>query len=244
MLEEAFNKYVSDYDLDNYDIKLKYNHSFRVMKLQEKYAKLLGFNDEDIELARVIGLLHDIGRFEQLRVYNTYNDKESIDHADFGCVQLFDNNEIEKFTLRKDWYPIIKFAIKNHNKSVLKSIKNERAMMHANLIRDTDKIDILFLLGYLKELDMNATDDKVSTRVYNDFMKHKIIEHKAVKNKNDDLVLKYSFVFNVYNNVCLKEVEKNYKYFGKIHKNNKQLYEIYKETIKYIEERLENEGIR
>ena len=46
MLEDAFNKNVSNYNLDNPDIKLKYNHSFRVMKLQEKYAKLLGWNDE------------------------------------------------------------------------------------------------------------------------------------------------------------------------------------------------------
>ena len=244
MLEEAFEKYVSNYNLENRDIKLKYNHSYRVMKLQEKYAKLLGFSPEDVELARIIGLLHDIGRFEQLRVYNTYNDQKSIDHADYSCVQLFDNNEIQKFTLRKDWYPIIKFAIKNHNKRVLREVKNERAMMHARLIRDTDKIDILFLLGFLKELDVSATDDKVSTRVYNDFMKHKVVGHKCVKNKNDDLVLKYSFVFDAYNNVCLKELEKNYKYFGKIHKNHKQLREIYEETIRYIEERLENERIR
>ncbi len=46
MLEDAFNKYVSNYNLDNPDIKLKYYHSFRVMKLQEKYAKLLGWYDE------------------------------------------------------------------------------------------------------------------------------------------------------------------------------------------------------
>ena len=88
MLVDAFNEYVSGYDLNNEDIKLKYNHSFRVMKLQEKYAKLLGFSDENVELAKVIGLLHDIGRFEQLRVYNTYDDYKSIDHADYCCEQL------------------------------------------------------------------------------------------------------------------------------------------------------------
>ena len=239
MLEDAFEKYVSNYDLDNRDIKLKHNHSYRVMMLQEKYAKLLGFSEEDVELARVIGLLHDIGRFEQLRVYNTYDDGKSIDHADYSCVQLFDKNEIQLFTQRKDWYPIIKFAIKNHNKRVLRTVKNERAMMHAKLIRDTDKLDILFLLGFLRELNVSATDEKITTRVFNDFMKHKVVGNKCVRNKNDEIVLKYSFVFDIFHDVCLEEFKKNYEYFSIVNNGNKQLDEIYKETIKFIEERLE-----
>lgn len=66
-MEEVFERFIADYDLSNSDIKLKYNHSYRVADLQVKYAKLLGFNKEDIEIAKIIGLLHDIGRFEQLK---------------------------------------------------------------------------------------------------------------------------------------------------------------------------------
>ena len=40
MLEE-FEKYISKYDLNDENIKLKYNHSLRVMKLSEKYALTL-----------------------------------------------------------------------------------------------------------------------------------------------------------------------------------------------------------
>ncbi len=39
----SFDEYVSNYDISNDYIKLKYNHSYRVMKLQEKYAKKLHF---------------------------------------------------------------------------------------------------------------------------------------------------------------------------------------------------------
>ena len=89
MLEE-FTKYVNNYDMNDENIRLKYNHSIRVMELSRKYAQILGFNDEDIYLATLIGLLHDIGRFEQLKVYHSYNDRETIDHAEYGIEQLFD----------------------------------------------------------------------------------------------------------------------------------------------------------
>ena len=36
--------------------------------------------EEDRELALLIALLHDIGRFEQLKVYNSYDDNR-FDHA-------------------------------------------------------------------------------------------------------------------------------------------------------------------
>ena len=239
MLEDAFDKYVSNYDLNNSDIKLKYNHSYRVMKLQEKYAKLLGFNDEDIELARVIGLLHDVGRFEQLRVYKTYDDSKSIDHADYSCVQLFEKGEIKRFVSNEEWYPIIEFAIKNHNKLVLENNKNERAMMHAKLIRDTDKIDILYLLGYLKELDVTPTKDKIHKKVLDDFYNHKVVAKRDVKNLNDHIVLQYSFIYDINYEICLPEMKKNLGYYHDLQKNNKILDDVYKLAMKYIEERLE-----
>ena len=37
------------------------------MKLSKKYAKKLGYDEHDVKLATLIGLFHDIGRFEQLK---------------------------------------------------------------------------------------------------------------------------------------------------------------------------------
>ena len=244
MLEDAFIEYVSNYNLDNPDIKLKYNHSFRVMKLQEKYAKLLGWNEEDVELARIIGLLHDIGRFEQLKVYNTYDDSISIDHANYSCTQLFEKGEIKKFVSNEDWYPIIDFAIKNHNKKILEVVSDERMMKHAKLIRDTDKIDIIFLVGTLEELDVKPVEDKITKRVFDDFYAHKSIDNKAIVNRNDYYVGQYAFVYDVNYAVCLKELGKNFANYANKQKDNEQLMKVYDEILKYIKERLENEGIR
>ena len=79
---ESFKNYISKYDKSIMEISLKYNHSYEVMKLMGELAFRLGFDKEKIELARVIGLLHDIGRFEQFMKYHELSDKYS-DHADF-----------------------------------------------------------------------------------------------------------------------------------------------------------------
>ena len=121
MLEE-FDRYISNYDLSIDCLKRKYNHSIRVMNLSVIYARLLGFNIDDIVLAGVIVLLHDIGRFEQYAKYKSFNDYENIDHADYGVKVLFDEGLIKKFTNRVKDYDLIRYAISNHNK--LKIEKN------------------------------------------------------------------------------------------------------------------------
>ena len=34
-------------------------------------------------------MLHDIGRFEQIKRYGTFNDSKSVDHGEFGADLLF-----------------------------------------------------------------------------------------------------------------------------------------------------------
>ena len=244
MLEKAFDDYVSNYNLKNKDIKLKYNHSYRVMKLQEKYAKKLGFSKEDVELARVIGLLHDIGRFEQLRVYNTYDDYNSIDHADYSCTQLFEKGEIKRFVSNEEWYPIIEFSIRNHNKRVLPKVEDERMMRQAKLIRDTDKIDIIFLMGTLHEVNIKPIKKKITREILEGFYRHEEISSTLIRNKNDHSVIHFSFAFDINNSTCLKELLKNYNTYATMQEDNEELHSVYLETVKYIKERLKNEGIR
>ncbi len=45
-------------------IRLKVEHTYRVADISEQIAEKLGLSEEDIALAWLIGMLHDIGRFE------------------------------------------------------------------------------------------------------------------------------------------------------------------------------------
>ena len=66
---------------------------------------------EDENLAKLIALLHDIGRFEQIRLYHTFSDKDSINHAEFGAKLLFEDGLIRKFVETDKYDKIIKNAI-------------------------------------------------------------------------------------------------------------------------------------
>ena len=139
---EAFDRYVKQFDFDKNGIEYKYYHSYRVQKYSEMIADSLNLKGDKKELATTIGLLHDIGRFYQLDEYKTYDDKK-FDHADYGAKLLFEDNLIEEFNLNKDWYEIIRKAVKNHNKYEIEEGLNEEELFYAKLIRDADKIDIL-----------------------------------------------------------------------------------------------------
>ena len=58
------------------------------------FAQRLGLNQEQVNLATAIGLLHDIGRFEQVRLYHTFNDGKSVNHAEIGVKILFEDGLI------------------------------------------------------------------------------------------------------------------------------------------------------
>ena len=56
-------------------------------------AEYLGLAEEQVKLAELIGLFHDLGRFEQVRLADTFSDKDSgINHAEQSNKVLFADN--------------------------------------------------------------------------------------------------------------------------------------------------------
>ncbi len=234
---EAFKEYVSHYDLSNDKIKRKLEHSLRVMELQTKYAKMLNFSKEDIEIATIIGLLHDFGRFEQVRLYDSFNDLETVDHADYSVEQLFEKGKIKDFTTHEEWYSIIRFAIKNHNKIAIPECHDERMLKHAKLIRDIDKLDIMYLLGL--EIKVVPDESPISDEVLEDIKKHTIVNRRYAKTLNDRIAIQYAFAFDINYDVVLEEYKKNFITFHKLLDRGEQFAKIYQEVIDYLDERME-----
>lgn len=90
-IKEQFLTYVREYDLNDPQIAIKYRHSLMVSDLCQDLAERLHLKEADVELAATIGLLHDIGRFEQARRYHTFEDRKSISHALLSCKILFED---------------------------------------------------------------------------------------------------------------------------------------------------------
>lgn len=84
MVMLQFRRYVKRFDQNEDAVQLKYAHSLRVSALCEEIADSLGLSAADRDVAWLIGVLLDIGRFEQLRTYHTFVDYRSMDHAKYG----------------------------------------------------------------------------------------------------------------------------------------------------------------
>ena len=65
-------------------MQLKRTHTAFVVRNAEAIADGEGFSSEEREVALAAALLHDTGRYEQLKRYNTFKDSDSVDHAVFS----------------------------------------------------------------------------------------------------------------------------------------------------------------
>lgn len=197
-LEKAFDNYIKNYDRRKKEIKLKYKHSYEVQKLMEELSDRLKLTDEDKNLASSIGLLYDIGRFEQIKKYNVCSDiKSNIDHADESCIYLFDEGHIKDFVEEDFNYDIIKNAIKNHNKLEIDKNVNGKSLYYAKMIRDMDKVDIYRVMSeeYPKKLVFDK--DEINTEVLEDFNNNKLIKIKSNKKKTDPILIQLAFVYDI-----------------------------------------------
>ena len=194
---KAFDEYTKQFDMENDITLLKYNHSYRVSKLSNMLAKGLELNEENINLATLIGLIHDIGRFEQIKKFDTLSDIGTMDHADFGAYLLFEKGLITKFTNNTHNYEVIKNSVSSHNKYSIDYDCCERALMHINIIRDADKIDIMNLVVNLGEIKLSDDNLGVSKKVDESFRNHLSISHKDKLARNDSIIMMLAFVFDL-----------------------------------------------
>ncbi len=96
-IKKTFQEYTDRYDSANPKIKFKIDHTYRVANLCEQIAQSLELSAAEVDLAWLSGMLHDVGRFEQLRRYNTFSDAQSIDHARFAVELLYDEGLIADY---------------------------------------------------------------------------------------------------------------------------------------------------
>lgn len=203
LIKNTFREYVKDYNAEDPKIALKIAHTFRVANISEKIAKTIGLNDDDIDVSWAIGMLHDIGRFEQIRRYNTFNDSKSVNHASFGVSLLFDEGLIERFEIDEDILGFIRLAIFNHNVYRLPADLSEKELTFCKIIRDADKIDIL-RVNYETPMEdvYNLTTEelrnsKISDSVFEAFFEESAINHSLKKSGVDMLIGHISLVFEL-----------------------------------------------
>ena len=238
--KKVFLDYTDNYDKANPRILLKVNHILRVSALSKKIATELGLSKEEIELAELIGLLHDIGRFEQIKRYNTFIDRDSINHGEFGAKILFEDGLIKDFLDTREYDKTIEKAIINHNRAEIEPNLDERTLLQCKIIRDSDKTDIYYTLLTDTIENTYETKDfkgmKISKEMEEDFFKYHNINYAHRKNPLDTAVCHLAYIFD-YNFECAKEIVRKNKYIETLIENleieddetNQTIQEMYEE---------------
>ena len=248
----TFKKYIENFDSQYGKIDLKIRHTYGVVKASEYIAKKLNLNNDDIELAKLIALLHDIGRFEQIRQSDSFIDNKDMDHAILGNDILFKDNLIRDFIEDNQYDNIISKAILNHNRLYIEDGLTERELLHAKIIRDADKTDnfrVKVEEDFENIIDNSNKDilenDIISENIFNDFMNSKIIVREDRKTHMDFWVSYIAFIFD-YNYKFGLEYIKEMNYINIIvdrldykNKDTKQKMEIIRtHALEFIDKRI------
>ena len=251
---QEFDKYARNYDLTLETLKMKYHHTYRVMKISEDIAKSLNLSEEDIELAKLIGLLHDIARFEQYTRFKTLADSISIDHGDLGVEILTTNNYIRKFIEDNKYDDIILKAIKNHNKYKIEDGLTERELLFAKIIKDADKLDIFFeTLNYFYKTEskmQEVEEGKIDNQIMEQLKQKVLVKRKPNATAIDRLIINLAFVFDYYIKYSYEAMKKE-DYVNKIidkfefknQETKEKMEEIRTILNQFIEEKIEDDKI-
>ena len=245
----AFAQYVQGYDITDEKVKLKIEHTYRVCELCETIAKKSGFDVDEIDIAWLLGLLHDVGRFEQLRRFGTFIDAQSMDHAACGADILFREGRIREYTDDRSEDILLEKAVRFHSAYRLPAKLTQREQKFANLLRDADKIDILKvnIIVPLEEIYNVTTKELKNCKVSDAVMEAFFEEHAVLRNLKKTPVdnvaghisLVYELVYPVSYEIVYKQgfLGKLMEFQSDLPETNAQFAQIRKKMNTYIREK-------
>lgn len=186
-------------------IDMKVEHSFHVADDCRAIAGELGLSGREVHESAVMGLFHDIGRFQQLAVYGTFSDSKSVNHAELGASILEEENILG--TLGADVANRLIQAIRLHNVLCLPEGLDKDTLMFARIVRDADKLDIcdiLFSAWKNKELEKYpeimfgiALEGPVTREAVDQIRRKETISFRHLRNLPDFFLTQLSWVYDI-----------------------------------------------
>lgn len=249
----AFKEYLNSFDnKEDPGFKLKVVHTYHVVDNAIMISEKLGLSKEDINLSALIGILHDIGRFDELKNLKKF-DSVGNDHALFASKLLFEENLITNFIDTDKYNNIIQKAIENHNKKQIEYGLSEKELLHAKIIRDADKLDnyrvkkeekIENIFPGVVNSKEELENSLISDSVYESVIKEECVDIKDRKYPLDYWVCVLAFTFDLNSKETLQIVKEN-NYINilidrlKYNVSNEKMNEIRKVLNNYIDKRLD-----
>ena len=221
---EKFRAWFSDYvagfygsdEYINANLKLKEEHSRRTCDQMLYLAEELGLSGNQKQIAEVIALFHDIGRFEQFVRYRTYNDVRSVNHSLLGLEVLRQTKVLEE--VAGPQRQLIEKAIEYHGLRELPRDLNGQCLLFSKLIRDADKIDVLYVVtdyyrqyadnpgGFKLELEL-PDEPEYSAKVVEGLLRGRRIDYSELRTLTDMKLCQLGWVYDVNFTATLKRIK-------------------------------------
>ncbi|MDR3587689.1 MAG: HD domain-containing protein [Desulfosporosinus sp.] len=222
-----FEDYALSYPSEDVEVeanlRYKKEHSLRVRDYMLTLGRDLQLDTNQMLLAEVIGLFHDVGRFEQYVKYHTFKDHESEDHAELGLLVL-EREQIFSGRVSELEEEIILTAIKNHNQLVIHEDIGGTTLLFCQLIRDSDKLDIFEQIINFYEnpkrtpylaVEENHKDHRYSLEIIQGILSGKQISYTSVKTPVDLKLIRLSWLLNLTFPAAL-EIAKRKEFFARL----------------------------
>ena len=221
-MHEWMTAYMKSFYSDDMEVQqgilLKEKHTGYVTSNCVELAKFLKLSKHDTELAEIIGLFHDVGRFRQYSLYKTFNDADSEDHADLA-LKVIDELEFFKELAASD-YELVQFVIQNHNKMTIAPTDDERKLFFAKIIRDADKLDIYRVLEpFLAQENADKLPNFIKGRARPDispdfvenFVSGKQADYRKIRTNGDRKIVRLMWIYDInFSWTIQKIVERGY----------------------------------
>ena len=218
---QLFDEYTDQFLKDTKEntwqnIRLKIVHSKNVEKNCNDIAKSEKLDNESTFTAKLCGLFHDIGRFEQYTKYHTFRDDNSVYHGQLG-VEVLNETGFLKDLPEKTTQIILKSTY-NHGLIQIPEETKGETLYFSKLTRDADKTDIYRIVSeYYHQsgprniaLEYGLEDTPViSENIMEDFMNGKLISKSSLKTLNDFKTMQLSWIFDINFNYTKEMILKN-----------------------------------
>ena len=165
-LAKLYDSYVDTYRDSSGELpkmmRLKRIHTGFVVKNAEAIADGERFDAATREAALAAALLHDTGRYEQLKLYNTFRDSESVDHAVFSHDIVKEKGWLDGVCPDAATREAVLNAVLFHNRREIPDGLDALTEACSHTVRDADKLDIFRVL----EDQIEHTDWRSDSRAF------------------------------------------------------------------------------
>ena len=253
---ETCRKWYDDYarsyrsgDLQLEDaVQLKYEHTMRVCSDMEQLCESISLTGNHRRIVLIAALLHDVARFEQFRIFRTFSDRKSVNHAELALLIISKNGLLAG--LAPGEAEAVLCAVRHHSAIAVPDFLDDERKLFCRLLRDADKLDIyrIALDHYIKPdprrretVQVGIPDgETVSPEMCNRILNRETVPYEMIQTVTDFKMIQLGWVFDLNFHWSFKKVKER-GYIGAIGKQLPQtpgVVQVIEMVERYIEKRV------